>query len=153
VADLLDPDFINMLMISASFSQAFVLGITLFIFYKNLREIRIINQVTQDRFALQSDIEKFTLTLTFADWIKSELSDYLPYLDGDVEGDKHMSKQEIQTHFTSIGKNTIKLINARIIYRSLLMDEIKKLFTVISTYSTDKKLISNLEEILKSTEM
>lgn len=152
MVNLLDADFINMLMISASFSQAIVLGITLFVFYKNLREIRIINQVTQERFAIQSDIEKFTLTLTFADWIKSELSDYLHLLTGDNK-DVYMSKQEVQSHFISIADNTIKLINSKIIYRSLLLDEVKKLSVIISSYSSNKKVINSLDMILKSGEM
>ncbi len=152
MVNLLDPDSINVLMIAASFSQAFVLGITLFVFYKNLREIRIINQVTQERFAIQSDIEKFTLTLTFADWIKSELKDYLHLLTGDNE-DEYMSKQEVQSHFISIADNTIKLINSKIIYRSLLLDEVKKLSIIITSYSSNKKVINSLDMILKSGEM
>lgn len=139
-------------MISAAFAQAFVLGITLFVFYKNLREIRIINHVTQERFAIQSDIEKFTLTLTFADWIKSELSDYLHLLEGDVN-DAYMSKLEVQSHFISIANNTIQLINSKIIYRSLLLDEVKKLSVIISSYSSNKKLLQDLKNILKSHEL
>jgi len=149
---MLDPDSINALMIAASFSQAIVLGITLFVFYKNLREIRLINQVTQERFAIQSDIEKFTLTLTFADWIKSELSDYVHLLAGDKK-DEYMSKIEVQSHFISIAENTVRLINNKIIYRSLLLDEVKKLSIIIGSYSSSKKVTGDLDNILKSTEM
>ena len=148
----MDPETINALMITAAFSQALVLGITLFVFYKNLREIRIINQVTQERFAIQSDIEKFTLTLTFADWIKSELHDYTHLLTGDVV-DAYMSKSEVQSHFISIAQNSIKLINNKIIYRSLLLDEVKKLSIIIASYSSNKKVMNDLERILKSTEL
>ena len=149
----MDPDVINGLMISAAFAQAFVLGITLFVFYKNLREIRIINQVTQERFSIQSDIEKFTLTLRFADWIKSELSDYTHILTGVTSADVYMNKIEVQQHFISIANNTIKLINNKIIHRSLLLDEVKKLSVIISTYSVDKMLLHELDVILESSEL
>jgi len=141
-------EYAVLLTIMAAFSQSIVLAVTLFIFFKNLTAIRKHNKITSDRFEVQSKIEKFTLTLRFADWIKSELSDYVPYLNSDS---KHafLSSKEIENHFESIAKNTIELIKKEIIFRTLLIDEIKKLFVVTESYSKNKELILELKQLLK----
>ena len=105
------------------------------------------NQITSSRFEIQSQIEKFTLTLKFADWIKSELSDYLPYLNSD-EKNAFLTKEEIEYHFESVAKNTIKLIEEKTIHSNLLLDEIKKLYVVTKSYSEDKMMINGLEKLL-----
>lgn len=145
----MDAELINTLTIGAAFSQSGVLGITLFIFFKNLTAMKKHNEITSTRFDVQSKIEKFTLTLKFADWIKSELSDYLPALNGAIEN-AFLTKDEIQQHFESVAKNTTALIENNTIYRALLLDEIKKLFVVTNSYSKDELMLAKLRKLLIS---
>ncbi len=141
-------EYAILLTIIAAFSQSIVLAVSLFIFFKNLTAIRKHNEITSERFEVQSKIEKFTLTLKFADWIKSELNDYTLFLNSDQKH-AYLSKKEIEIHFESIAKNIVELIEKKVIFRALLVDEIKKLFTVVNSFSQNKGLILSLKKLLK----
>jgi len=140
-------EYAVLLTILAAFSQSAVLGVTLFIFFKNLTAMKKHNEITSERFEIQSKVEKFTLTLKFADWIKTELSDYIMFLNSDQKN-AFLSKQEIEQHFESIAKNVIDLVDKKTIYRELLLDEIKKLYVITKTYSKNEKMIINLNKLL-----
>lgn len=139
-------EYAVLLTIIAAFSQSAVLAVTLFVFYRNLNAIRKHNQITSERFEVQSKVERFTLTLKFADWIKSELNDYTLFLNSD-EPHAYLTKDEIKMHFESIAKNIIELSENKIIVHALLADETKKLFSVISSFSKNKELILSLKKL------
>lgn len=143
----MDPDFINTLTIVAAFSQTVALTFTLFVFYKNLVVLKEHNKLTIKRFSFQSNVEKYDLTLKFADWVKSELSDYLPYVIGDVNHD-YLSKNEIKEHFDNIADNLIKLIKDDVVFKSLMLDEIKKMSSILETIDNDDKRVAQLRLLL-----
>lgn len=144
----LSTDAIVLLTVVAGFSQASVLAITLFVFYKNLIVLKKHNELTINRFTFQSNVEKYDLTLRFADWIKSELSDYIPYIVGDTKHE-YLSKDEIKEHFDNIAQNMIKLIKDNIVFKSLMLDEIKKMMSTLETIDNDDKQIAQLRLLLK----
>ena len=81
----LDPIMLQTFFIAAAFAEAIALTITVIVLYKNFRTIKSQNEKMFKRFQFQSNIEKYNLTLKFADWIKTELSDYIPYVIGDTK--------------------------------------------------------------------
>ena len=121
----LSPDIVILLTIIAGFSQAVVLTITLYVFYKNLVVLKKHNELTIDRFTFQSNVEKYDLSLKLADWVKSELIDHLPYVVGDVKHE-YLTKEDIEEHFENIATVMITLIDDHIVFKSLMTDEIKK---------------------------
>lgn len=143
----LTPDTIILLTVIAAFSQSIVLLVTLIVFYKNLVVLRQHNVLTIERFNFQSDVEKYDLTLKFADWIKSELSDYLPHVDGNVTHG-FLSKSEIKEHFNNIAVNTIKLVKTDIVYKSLMIDEIKKLHIILDRLEDDNPMVIELKKLI-----
>ena len=145
----LTPDVIILLTIVAAFSQAVVLAVTLFVFYKNLVVLKKHNELTIQRFTFQSNVEKYDLTLKFADWVKSELSDYLPYVIGDTKHD-YLNKEEIKEHFDNIAENMIHLITNKIVFQSLMRDEIKKMHSTLETIDANDIVISKLRTLLKN---
>jgi len=144
----LSSDAVILLTVLAGFSQAVVLAITLFVFYKNLVVLKIHNELTIERFTFQSNVEKYDLTLKFADWVKHELSDYLPYLIGD-QNHTNLTKDEIKEHFDNIADNMIKLITDKIVFKSLMLDEIKKLYLTLETYDKNDVKIVALKLLLE----
>lgn len=143
----LDSNSIIWLTIIAAFSQSVVLGFTLFVFYKNLVVLKKHNEMTISRFTFQSNVEKYDLTLKFADWVKSEISDWIPSLRGD-KPDDYLSKDEIKAHFVSIGKNLIILVDDKIVFQSLLQDEIKKLYSVLNDFDEEIPIVKALNKYL-----
>jgi len=144
----LEHEFTNLLTIGAAFSQSIVLAITLYVFYKNLTVLKKHNQLTIKRFTFQSNVEKYDLTLKFADWVKSELSDYIPYVIGDMKH-AYLSKDEIKEHFDNIADNMIKLIKDDIVFRSLMLDEIKKLTSTLEMIDNNDKHVAQLRLLLE----
>jgi len=144
----LSPDIIILLTIIAAFSQAIVLAITLFVFYRNLLVLKKHNELTIERFTFQSNVEKYDLTLKFADWVKTELSDYIPYVIGDIKHE-YLSKDEIKEHFDNIADNMIKLIKDEVVFKSLMLDEIKKLLSTLEMIDNDDKHVAMLRLLLK----
>ena len=126
----LDGNSVVWLTIIAGFSQSVVLGFTLFVFYKNLIVLKKHNEMTIERFSFQSNVEKYDLTLKFADWIKSELSEYVPYFIGDVKHG-YLTHDEIKDHFHNISKNIITLTGGEIVFKSLMLDEVKKMYITL----------------------
>lgn len=143
----LSPDAIIMLTVIAAFTQAAVLGVTLYVFYKNLVVLKKHNELTIERFSFQSNVEKYDLSLKLADWIKSELNDYIPYLLGDS---KHadLSDEEIEEHFESIATVMLKLINDKIVFKSLMTDEIKKMCMTMERVKGTEFIIKSLKELI-----
>ncbi len=146
----LSPDMIILLTVGAGFSQAIVLSLTLFVFYKNLKVLKKHNELIIKRFTFQSNVDKYTLTLKFADWVKSELTDWLPYALGTIKHE-FMSKDEIKEHFDNISLNMIKLINDDIVFKSLMYDEIKKMVSSLEIIDKEDVFIAHLNSMLKST--
>lgn len=144
----LSPDIIILLTIVAAFSQAVVLAFTLYVFYKNLLVLKKHNELTIQRFTFQSNVEKYDLTLKFADWVKSELFDWLPYVLGTVKHE-HLTKDEIKEHFDNIADNMIKLIKDEIVFKSLMLDEIKKMSSTLEMIDNDDKHVALLRLLLK----
>lgn len=144
----LTPDVIILLTIVAAFSQSVVLAVTLFVFYKNLVVMKKHNELTIDRFTFQSNVEKYDLTLKFADWVKSELSDYLPYVLGSQKHE-YLNTREIKEHFDNIADNMIHLIDTKIVFKSLMRDEIKKMYSTLESIDTNDVIISKLRILLK----
>ena len=144
----MEHEFVNTLTIAAAFSQSIVLAVTLFIFYRNLIVLKKHNNLTTKRFEFQSTVEKYDLTLKFADWVKSELSDYVPYIIGDAKH-QYLSKDEIKEHFDNIAENMIKLIKDDIVFKSLMLDEIKKMLSTLENIDNDDKLVARLRLLLK----
>jgi len=144
----LSPDIIILLTIVAAFSQAVVLAITLFVFYRNLLVLKKHNELTIKRFTFQSNVEKYDLTLKFADWVKSELSDYIPYVIGDMKHE-YLSKDEIKEHFDNIADNMMKLIKDEVVFKSLMLDEIKKMLSTLEMIDNDDKHVALLRLLLK----
>ncbi len=136
------------LTILAAFSQSVVLGVTLFVFYKNLVVLKKHNELTIKRFTFQSNVEKYDLTLKFADWVKSELSDYLPYVIGD-QPHQYLNKDEIKEHFDNIAKNMVHLVNDEIVFKSLMIDEIKKLYITLENIEKDDPMSAQLKSLIK----
>lgn len=143
-----DPTTIIWLTIIAAFSQSVVLAITLFVFYKNLIVLKKHNELTIQRFTFQSNVEKYDLTLKFADWVKSEHNDYLPYAIGDTKH-AHLTKEEIKEHFDNIAKNMVHLINDKIVFKSLMLDEIKKMYLTIESMDKEDPMIIQLKSLIK----
>jgi len=144
----LDANNVILLTIVAAFSQSVVLAITLFVFYKNLVVLKKHNEMTIKRFTFQSNVEKYDLTLKFADWVKSEHNDYLPYAIGDVEHE-HLTKGEIKEHFDHIAKNMVHLVNEEIVYKSLMFDEIKKMYVTLENMNKDDPAVMQLKSLIK----
>jgi len=144
----LEHEFTNLLTIGAAFSQAIVLAVTLYVFYKNLIVLKKHNTLTIERFTFQSNVEKYDLTLRFADWIKSELSDYVPYVIGDMKHE-YLSKEEIKEHFGNITDNMIKLIKDNVVFKSLMLDEIKKMCSTLEMIDNDDKHVAQLRLLLE----
>lgn len=132
----------------AGYLQSIVLAVTLYIFYRNLLVLKKHNQLTIKRFTFQSNVEKYDLTLKFADWVKSELSDWLPYAIGDVQHE-YLSKDEIKEHFDNIADNMVKLIKDDIVFKSLMIDEIKKMISTLEAIDNNDKQIARLRSLLK----
>ena len=143
-----DPDTIIWLTIIAAFLQSVVLAITLFVFYKNLVVLKKHNEMTIQRFTFQSNVEKYDLTLKFADWVKSEHNEYLPFAIGDSKHD-HLTKDEIKEHFDHIAKNMVHLVNDEIVYKSLMFDEIKKMYLTIEIMDKEDPMIIQLKSLIK----
>lgn len=144
----ISPDAIILLTIVAAFGQTAVLGFTLFVFYKNLIVLKKHNEMTIERFTFQSNVEKYDLTLKFADWVKSELSDYLPYVIGDRNHD-YLNKKEIKEHFDNIAENMIHLITSKIVFQSLMRDEIKKMYSTLENIDNNDIMIAKLRSLIK----
>ena len=144
----LSPDAIILLTVIAGFSQAFVLAITLYVFYKNLVVLKKHNELTIERFTFQSNVEKYDLTLKFADWVKTELSDYIPHIHGNTPHE-YLTKEEIKDHFDNIADNMIRLIKDEIVFKSLMRDEIKKMCTVLGALDKNNKHVVLLKLLLK----
>lgn len=136
------------LTVIAAFSQSVVLAVTLFVFYKNLVVLKKHNELTIKRFSFQSNVEKYDLTLKFADWVKSELSDYLPYVIGDQKH-VYLSKEEIKEHFDNIAKNMIHLVNDEIVFKSLMLDEIKKMYITLENIDEKDAMVMQLKSLIK----
>lgn len=145
----LSPDTIIMLTVVAAFSQATVLAFTLYVFYKNLLVLKKHNELTIDRFTFQSNVEKYDLSLKLADWIKSELSDYIPYLLGDSKHED-LTDGEIEEHFENIAMVMLKLINEKIVFKSLMTDEIKKMCMTIERLKGKEFIIKSLKELINN---
>jgi len=145
----LTPDIIIMLTILAAFSQTVVLGVTLYVFYRNLVVLKKHNELTINRFTFQSNVEKYDLSLKLADWIKTELSDYIPYIIGDI---KHadLSHDEIEDHFENIAAVMLKLVNEKVVFKSLMTDEIKKMCMTIERLKGSEFIIKSLKELIKN---
>ena len=143
----LSPDLVILLTILAGFSQAIVLTLTLYVFYKNLVVLKKHNELTIDRFTFQSNVEKYDLSLKLADWVKSELSDYVPYVMGDAKHE-HLTKEEIEDHFENIAEVMIKLIAEEIVFKSLMTDEIKKMHVTIEQLNGDETIIKTLKKLM-----
>lgn len=143
----LSPDAIVLLTVVAGFSQAVVLTITLYIFYRNLLVLKRHNELTIERFTFQSTVEKYDLSLKFADWVKTELQDYIPYIDGDVENGQ-LTDEEIKEHFDNIAKVMIELIQEKYVFQSLMHDEIKKLTIVLERIDNDDRFVAVLRLLL-----
>lgn len=146
----LSPDAIVLLTVVAGFSQAAVLTVTLYVFYRNLLVLKRHNDLTIERFTFQSKVEKYDLTLKFADWVKSELQDYIPYVAGDVENEQ-LSDKEIKLHFDNIANTMIELINKKFVFKSLMHDEIKKLMIVLESIDNDDKYVAKLRLLLEQS--
>lgn len=144
----LSPDVVILLTIVAGFAQAIVLTITLYVFYRNLLVLKKHNDLTIERFTFQSDVEKYDLTLKFADWVKSELQDYIPYIMGDVKSEE-LNDKEIKDHFNNIAQVMINLIEKETVYQSLMHDEIKKMTIALETIDNDDKYVTRLRLLLK----
>lgn len=143
----LTPDAIVMLTVIAGFSQAAVLSLTLYVFYRNLLVLKRHNELTIDRFTFQSNVEKYDLSLKLADWVKSELSDYVPYVIGDTKHE-HLTKDEIEDHFENIAEVMIKLIDDKIVFKCLMTDEIKKMHITLEQLSGDETIIKSLRKLM-----
>ena len=143
----LSPDLVILLTILAGFSQAVVLTITLYVFYKNLVVLKKHNELTIDRFTFQSNVEKYDLSLKLADWVKSELNDHIPYVIGDVKHE-HLTKEDIEEHFENIASVMITLIDDKIVFKSLMTDEIKKMHMTIEQLDGDEIIIKSLKKLL-----
>ena len=143
----LSPDAVIMLTVIAGFSQAVVLGVTLYVFYKNLVVLKKHNELTIDRFTFQSNVEKYDLSLKLADWIKSELSDYIPYLLGDSKHED-LTDDEIEEHFENIAIVMLKLIKDKVVFKSLMTDEIKKMSMTIERLEGSEFIIKSLDELI-----
>lgn len=146
----LDPNMLQAFFIAAAFAEALALAVTVIVLYKNFKTIKDQNVTMFKRFEFQSNIEKYNLTLKFADWVKSELSDYLIYAIGDKEHD-YLTKPEIKEHFDNIALNMINLIEDKIVFKSLMRDEIKKMSSTLETIDGHDVFISKLRELLKET--
>jgi len=141
-----DPDVIQAYFIVAAFAEAIVLGITVFVLYKNFSTLKSQNTKMFKRFELQSKIEKYDLTLKFADWVKSELSDYITCVNG--EEDQYLDRNEIKEHFDNIAENMILLIVEKIVFKSLMRDEIKKMHVVLSQFDEKDPMLKRLKALL-----
>jgi len=144
----LDPNLLQTFFIAAAFAEAIALTITVIVLYKNFKTIKAQNLTMFKRFEFQSNIEKYDLTLKFADWVKSELSDYLPYVLGTKPHD-YLTKDEIKEHFDNIAYNMIKLVKEEIVFRSLMLDEIKKMTSTLEMIDKDDSRIEELKSLLK----
>lgn len=145
----LDPNMLQAFFIAAAFAEAVALTITVLVLYKNFRTIKSQNEKMFERFQFQSNIEKYNLTLRFADWVKTELSDYLPYAIGDGKHD-YLSKTEIKEHFDNIAMNMIKLIKEDTVFKSLMLDEIKKMTATLETIDGHDVYVAQLRLLLKN---
>lgn len=143
----LTPDVVIMLTIVAAFTQSVVLLFTLIIFYKNLLVLKRHNELTLDRFDYQSKVEKYDLSLKFADWVKSELNEYIPHIKGDIPH-LYLTKNEIQVHFTNIAINMVELINEEIVFKTLMLDEIKKLHITLDSLENDNPMVEELKKLI-----
>ena len=143
----LSPDVIVLLTVIAGFSQAGVLTVTLYVFYRNLLVLKRHNDLTIERFTFQSNVEKYDLTLKFADWVKSELQDYIPYIMGDVKNEQ-LTDKEIKDHFNNIAFVMIDLIDKDTVFKSLMHDEIKKMTIALETIDNDDKYVAKLRLLL-----
>ncbi len=143
----LTPDAVVMLTVVAAFSQSVVLLVTLVVFYKNLTVLKRHNELTLDRFDYQSKVEKYDLSLKFADWVKSELNEYIPHVQGDIPH-PYLTKNEIKMHFTNIATNMIKLIGENIVFKSLMVDEIKKLHITLDSLEDGNPMVEELKKLI-----
>ena len=143
----LSPDAVVLLTVIAGFSQAAVLTVTLYVFYKNLLVLKKHNELTIDRFTFQSNVEKYDLSLKLADWVKSELADYVPYVMGDAKHE-HLTKEEIEDHFENIASVMIDLIDEKTVFKSLMTDEIKKMHITIEQLEGDETIIEALKKLM-----
>lgn len=146
----LSGNTIILLTVVAAFLQSIVLAITLYVFYRNLLVLKKHNDLTIERFTFQSQVEKYDLTLKFADWVKSELSDYLPYVIGDMKHE-YLSKDAIKEHFGNISENMIHLIQKEIVFKSLMLDEIKKMLSTLEIIDNDDKYVAMLRLLLEKS--
>lgn len=148
----IDPNVLQTFFIIAAFAEAVALTITVIVLYKNFTTIRAQNNKMFKRFEFQSNIEKYNLTLKFADWVKSELSDYLPYIIGEGKHD-YLSKEEIKGHFDNIAFNMVKLIKEETVFKSLMLDEIKKMRSTLEVIDGQDVYVLQLDELLKPSKI
>ena len=144
----LDPNMLQAFFIAAAFAEAIALAVTVLVLYKNFTTIKSQNNKMFKRFEFQSNIEKYNLTLKFADWVKTELSDYIPYVIGDTKHE-YLTKPEIKEHFDNIAFNMIKLIKEETVFKSLMLDEIKKMSATLEAIDGHDVYIEQLRLLLK----
>ncbi len=145
----LSADATIFLTVVAAFLQSAVLMGTIILFYKNLLELKKDNKINVQRFDYQKKTDKYSLSFDFADWIKEELEDYLPYVLGDKNHDV-LSPKVIKVHFDNIAKNLVYVVENDLIYTSLIVDEIRKLSLAIQETEGSDDLSKELEKIIKS---
>lgn len=148
----LSPDATVFLTVVAAFLQSAVLIGTIVLFHKNLVELKKDNKINVQRFDYQKKTDKYSLSFDFADWIKEELEDYLPYVLGDSNHDM-LSPKVIKVHFDNIAKNLVYVVENDLIYTSLIVDEIRKLSLAIQKTEGSDELSLLLENIIKSYEL
>lgn len=148
----LTPDATVFLTVVAAFLQSAVLIGTIVLFHKNLVELKKDNKINVQRFDYQKKTDKYSLSFDFADWIKEELEDYLPYVIGDANHPV-LSPKAIKVHLDNIAKNLVYVVSNDLIYTSLIVDEIRKLSLAIQETEGSDALSEELEKIIKSYEL
>lgn len=119
------------------------------VLYITFRNIKKQSLHIEQNFVSQMNIEKNSLTFTFADWIEREVKYYSPLYQKNKETEYVLSQDKIDKHLTAIGRKIITMCNDKTVDVDIIKDEIERLILTLDNMETEPThVISDLKKLL-----
>lgn len=146
---MLDPEIIQgftlPIALGANVAQV-AMTIVLYITFRNIKKQ---SQHIEQNFVSQMNIEKNSLTFTFADWIASEVKYYSPLYTKNKDVQYILPRNKIDRHLTAIGRKIVTMCNAKTVDVDILKDEIERLILTLDNMENEPThVISDLKKLL-----
>lgn len=146
---MLDPEFIQgvtlPIALGANIAQV-AMTVVLYITFRNIKKQ---SRHIEQNFTSQMNIEKNSLTFTFADWIASEVKYYSPLYKQNKEVEYVLSQDKIDRHLTAIGRKIVTMCNDETVDVDILKDKIERLILTLDNMEKEPThVISDLKKLL-----